>query len=158
VTSKVTSVYSWLSAVVTLNMQAPPSMLSCAALALRLFRSLPPMPITSQSSRRECAQLSQLSGGGIFQHSECRIPRRAISIDQVTSQLTSGIASWFSAVSIAIFFSIKIVNQTSTNIFSLYFPESPRHNSIPWWALFWNVEIRWTPSLKEEQYVILNAV
>jgi len=72
VTSKLTSVYSWLaaqSAVVTLNMQAPPSTLSCAALALRLFRSLPPMPITSQSSRRERAQLSQLSGGGggIFQ-------------------------------------------------------------------------------------------
>ena len=30
VTSKLTSVYSWLSAVVTLNMQAPPSTLSCA--------------------------------------------------------------------------------------------------------------------------------
>jgi len=49
------------------NMQAPPSTLSCAVLDLRLFRSLPPMPITSQSSKKEHAQLSQLSGGGIFQ-------------------------------------------------------------------------------------------
>ena len=133
-----TSVYSWLSAVVTLNMQAPSSTLSCTALALRLFRSLPPMPITSQSSRRERAQLSQLSDGGDFPtaNSECRIPWTAMSIDQVTSQLTSGIPSWFSAVSIAIFFVIKIVTKTSTNIFSLYFPESPRHNSIPRCALF----------------------
>jgi len=52
------------------------------------------MPITSQSSRRERAQLSQLSGGGIFQQ---RTPNaeyrgRAMSINQVTSHLTSGIA------------------------------------------------------------------
>ena len=47
--------YSWLSALAPLNIQAPPSTLSCAALALRLFRSLPPMPITSQSSGRERA-------------------------------------------------------------------------------------------------------
>ena len=94
VTSKLTSVYSWLSAVVTLNMQAPPSTPSCAVLALRLFRSLPPMPITSQSSKKERAQLSQLSGGRDFPtaNSDCRIPRRATSIDQVTSQLTYGIA------------------------------------------------------------------
>ena len=160
VTLKLTSVYSWLSAVVTLNMQAPPSMLSCAALALRLFRSLPPMPITSQSSRRERAQLSQLSGGGIFHQWTPNAEYRGepwVSTKWHHSWLPA-LPSWFSAVSIAIFFSIKIVNQTSTNIFSLYFPESPRHNSIPWWALFWNVEIRWTPSLKEEQYVILNAV
>ena len=79
VTSKLTSVYSWLSAVMTFNMQAPPSTLSCDALALRLFRSLTPMPITSQSSRRERAQLSQLSGGGNFPtaNSECRIPRES---------------------------------------------------------------------------------
>jgi len=52
------------------------------------------MPITSQSSGKECAQLSQLSGGGDFPtaNSECRIPQRAMSIDQVTPQLTSGIA------------------------------------------------------------------
>jgi len=69
-------------------------MLSCAALALRLFRLLPPMPITSQSSRRERAELSQLSGGGIFQQRtpNAEYRREPMSIDQVTPQLTSDIA------------------------------------------------------------------
>ena len=88
------------SAVVTFNTQAPPSTLSCAALAIRLFRSLPPMPIASQSSRRERAQLS---GGGGFSNSEFRMPDTADSHeypDRVTSQLTPALPSWFSAVSI----------------------------------------------------------
>jgi len=123
VTSNLTSVYSWLSAIVSLNMQAPPSTLSCTALAIRMFRSLPLMPITSQSSRRERAQLSQLSGGGGFSNSELRMPNTAESHeypDRVTSQLTPAMPSWFSAVSIAkskssikraqIFFSLSFEN------------------------------------------------
>jgi len=51
------------------------------------------MPITSQSSRRERAQLSKLSGGGIFQQRTPNAEYRGVmSIDRVTSQLTSGIA------------------------------------------------------------------
>ena len=95
VTSKLThgilKVYSWLSvqsAVVTLNMQAPPSTLSCAVLALRLFRSLPPMPITSQSSGRERAQLSQLSSGG-FSNSELRMQNTAESHEYWPSDATA---------------------------------------------------------------------
>jgi len=42
--------------------------------------------------------------------------------------------------------------------FSLYFPESPMHSSIPWCALFWKVEIRWTPSLKYKSEVPISVV
>ena len=94
VTSKLThgilKVYSWLSTVVTLNMQAPPSTLSCAALALRLFRSLPAMPITSQSSGRERAQLSQLSCGG-FSNSKLRMQNTADSHEYRPSDVTADV-------------------------------------------------------------------
>ena len=84
VTSKLTSVYSWLSAqsaVVTLNMQAPPSTLSCAALALRLFRSLPPMPITSRSAQSAIRR-------GVFSNSELWMPNTAKSHEYWPSDVT----------------------------------------------------------------------
>jgi len=129
VTSKLTFVYSWLSAqsvVVILNMQAPPSTLSCTALALRLFCSLPLTPITSQSSRRESAQLNQLSGGGIFQQ---RTPNAEYHGEPwvLTKWHHSwlpwlpALPSWFSAVSIAISFGIKIVNKWAQTFFLYIF-------------------------------------
>jgi len=126
VTSKLTSVYSWLSAhsaVVTLNMQAPPSTLSCAALDLRLFHSLPPTPITSQSSRRERAQLSQLSGRGIFQQRTPNAEYRGEPwvLTKWRHSWLPALPSWFSAVSIAISFRIKIVNERAQTFFLYIF-------------------------------------
>ena len=66
-------------------MQASPSTLSCAALALRLFRSLPLMSVTSQSRRRE---RPQLSGGG-FSNSELRMPNTAESHECRPSDVTA---------------------------------------------------------------------
>jgi len=98
VTSKLTSVdapvYSWLSAVVTLNH---------TALALNAnLRCCWPYGCSAHSlrcqSHRNLAEENALSpvsypaGDFPTANSECRIPRRAMSVDQVTSQLTSGIA------------------------------------------------------------------
>ena len=129
-------------------MQAPPSTLSCAALALWLFHSLPPMPITSQYSRRGRTQLSQLSGEGIFQQRTPNAEYRGepwVSPSDITADFRhcqAGSRQFRSQ-----YFSASKSSIKRAEIFSLYFPESPRHKCIPWWALFWRVEIRWTPSL-----------
>ena len=138
VTSKLTAVYSWLSAVVTLNMQAPPSTLSCARLWLRCagLTSVPLTPsdanhITVWQKRTRSAQSGIRRGDFTTANSECRIPRRAMSIDQVTSQLTSGIAKLVLGSFDRNIFRHQNRQLNENKYFSLYFPQSPRHNSIP---------------------------
>ena len=87
------------------------------------------MPITSQSSRRERAQPSQLSGGG-FSNSELRMQNTAESHECRPSDVT---ADFRHCQVGSRQFRLQYLSASKSSIkraqiFFLYFPESPRHN------------------------------
>jgi len=93
VTSKLTSVYSWLSAqsaVVTLNMQAPPSTLSYAALRWPYSCSAHSLRCQSHHSLAEENTLSSVSyPAGGFSNSEPRMQNTAESHEYGPSDATA---------------------------------------------------------------------
>ena len=148
VTSKLTSIYSWLSAVVTLFYVYGHTYYVGPALnaKLRWPYGCPAHSLRCQSYHSLAEEnASQLSGGGIFQQ---RTPNTAESheyrprrFDQVTSLLTSGIAKLvLGSFDRNIFWHQNRHVNDHKYFFFFIFSESPRHNCIPWCALFWKVK------------------